>query len=163
MSIKDLCDSTCCLQFAWEVTWLTQLYVFLNPKELYLWILRHSSHWFQSSIDIDNWAKNWNIFARFVVHRHYSSDIHLWKGKSRGFGICAKLGGIVFFMTSWAIKADFHINFFFMNWIAISSIATSIPTKRRRWQDKNFKGWIWLNCYCWGDSSMVEGRFSKWF
>ena len=22
---------------------------------------------------------------------------------------------------------------------------------------------IWLNCYCWGKSSMVEGRFSKWF
>ena len=23
--------------------------------------------------------------------------------------------------------------------------------------------WIWVNCYCWGNSSMVEGRFSKWF
>ena len=22
---------------------------------------------------------------------------------------------------------------------------------------------IWLNCYCWGKSSMVEGLFSKWF
>ena len=22
---------------------------------------------------------------------------------------------------------------------------------------------IWVNCYCWGNSSMVEGRFSKWF
>ena len=22
---------------------------------------------------------------------------------------------------------------------------------------------IWLNCYCWGKSSMVVGRFSKWF
>ena len=22
---------------------------------------------------------------------------------------------------------------------------------------------IWLNCYCWGNSSMVEGRYSKWF
>ena len=21
----------------------------------------------------------------------------------------------------------------------------------------------WVNCYCWGKSSMVEGRFSKWF
>ena len=23
--------------------------------------------------------------------------------------------------------------------------------------------YIWVNCYCWGNSSMVEGRFSKWF
>ena len=22
---------------------------------------------------------------------------------------------------------------------------------------------IWVNCYCWGNWSMVEGRFSKWF
>ena len=22
---------------------------------------------------------------------------------------------------------------------------------------------IWVNCYCWEKSSMVEGRFSKWF
>ena len=22
---------------------------------------------------------------------------------------------------------------------------------------------IWVICYCWGNSSMVEGRFSKWF
>ena len=22
---------------------------------------------------------------------------------------------------------------------------------------------IWLNCYCWGNSSIPEGRFSKWF
>ena len=22
---------------------------------------------------------------------------------------------------------------------------------------------VWLNCYCWGNSNMVEGRFSKWF
>ena len=22
---------------------------------------------------------------------------------------------------------------------------------------------IWLNCYCWGNWGMVEGRFSKWF
>ena len=22
---------------------------------------------------------------------------------------------------------------------------------------------IWLNCYCWGNSSILEGRFSKWF
>ena len=22
---------------------------------------------------------------------------------------------------------------------------------------------IRVNCYCWGNSSMVEGRFSKWF
>ena len=23
--------------------------------------------------------------------------------------------------------------------------------------------YIWLNCYCWGNWGMVEGRFSKWF
>ena len=22
---------------------------------------------------------------------------------------------------------------------------------------------VWVNCYCWGNSSMVEGRFPKWF
>ena len=22
---------------------------------------------------------------------------------------------------------------------------------------------IWLNCYCWGNSSILKGRFSKWF
>ena len=22
---------------------------------------------------------------------------------------------------------------------------------------------IWVNCYCWGNSSILEGRFSKWF
>ena len=22
---------------------------------------------------------------------------------------------------------------------------------------------VWVNCYCWGNSSMVEGRVSKWF
>ena len=22
---------------------------------------------------------------------------------------------------------------------------------------------IWLNCYCWGNSSILEGQFSKWF
>ena len=26
-----------------------------------------------------------------------------------------------------------------------------------------FPFWIWVICYCWGNSSMVEGRFSKWF
>ena len=28
---------------------------------------------------------------------------------------------------------------------------------------QSFKHHIWVNCYCWGNSSMVEGRFSKWF
>ena len=22
---------------------------------------------------------------------------------------------------------------------------------------------VWLNCYCWGNSSILEGQFSKWF
>ena len=22
---------------------------------------------------------------------------------------------------------------------------------------------VFVNCYCWGKSSLVEGRFSKWF
>ena len=41
--------------------------------------------------------------------------------------------------------------------LSISDIQTSnkcITTKRIS---------IWVICYCWGNSSMVEGRFSKWF
>ena len=40
------------------------------------------------------------------------------------------------------------------------------------WNDPGYFWWyqyplaceqIWVICYCWGNSSMVEGRFSKWF
>ena len=37
---------------------------------------------------------------------------------------------------------------------------------KRKWKKRFFKLWsvdIWVNCYCWGNSSMVEGQFSKWF
>ena len=32
-----------------------------------------------------------------------------------------------------------------------------------RYIDNRYVISIWVNCYCWGNSSMVEGRFSRWF
>ena len=34
---------------------------------------------------------------------------------------------------------------------------------RRSWSSNREKMHIWVNCYCWGNSSMAEGQFSKWF
>ena len=36
-------------------------------------------------------------------------------------------------------------------------------TRTGHWTALENWGKIWLNCYCWGNSSILEGRFSKWF
>ena len=42
-------------------------------------------------------------------------------------------------------------------------ILCSFQIRRGEEKKTNKISKIWVNCYCWGKSSMVEGRFSKWF
>ena len=58
-----------------------------------------------------------------------------------------------------------NISIMIINRRMIRSWFYSDIRKSRRWSGSvvHFISYIWLNCYCWVKSNMVEGRFSKWF
>ena len=88
------------------------------------------------------------------------SDIHIACGQAVVYVYC----------LSWCIYVSFALALVHMLFAAIvqslidsDSTVNTCNKCKQFWQENKSDRYIWLNCYCWGNSSIPEGRFSKWF